>query len=33
LNAVMFNNMKPAPKEQSTMELSNLPIGLPWKIS
>lgn len=29
LNAVMFNNMKPAPKEQSTMELSNLPIGLP----
>ncbi len=29
LNSVMFNNMKPAPKEQSTMELSNLPIGLP----
>jgi mxaK protein len=29
LHSVMFNNMKPAPKEQSTMELSNLPIGLP----
>ena len=29
LNSVMFNNMKAAPKEQSTMELSNLPIGLP----
>ncbi len=29
LHAVMSNNMKPAPKEQSTMELSNLPIGLP----
>ena len=29
LNSVMLNNMKPAPKEQSTMELSNLPIGLP----
>lgn len=29
LNSMMFNNMKPAPKEQSTMELSNLPIGLP----
>jgi len=29
LNSAMFNNMKPAPKEQSTMELSNLPIGLP----
>jgi len=29
LYSVMFNKMKPAPKEQSTMELSNLPIGLP----
>lgn len=29
LNSVMLNNMKPAPKEQSTMELSNLPIGMP----
>lgn len=29
LHSVMSNNMKPAPKEQSTMELSNLPIGLP----
>lgn len=29
LNSVMFNNMKAAPKDQSTMELSNLPIGLP----
>jgi mxaK protein len=29
LHSVMFNNMKAAPKEQSTMELSNLPIGLP----
>ncbi|MES2181975.1 MAG: hypothetical protein V4493_07730 [Pseudomonadota bacterium] len=29
LHSVMFNNMKPAPKDQSTMELSNLPIGLP----
>lgn len=29
LSSVMFNNMKAAPKEQSTMELSNLPIGLP----
>lgn len=29
LHAVMANNMKPAPKDQSTMELSNLPIGLP----
>ncbi len=29
LHSVMSNNMKPAPKDQSTMELSNLPIGLP----
>ncbi len=29
LHSVMANNMKPAPKDQSTMELSNLPIGLP----
>lgn len=29
LHSVMSNNMKPAPKEQSTMELSNLPVGLP----
>lgn len=29
LHAVMANKMKPAPKDQSTMELSNLPIGLP----
>lgn len=29
LHAVMANNMKVAPKEQSTIELSNLPIGLP----
>ncbi len=29
LHSVMVNNMKPAPKDQSTMELSNLPIGLP----
>lgn len=29
LHSVMSNKMKPAPKEQSTMELSNLPIGLP----
>jgi mxaK protein len=29
LHSVMANKMKPAPKEQSTMELSNLPIGLP----
>jgi mxaK protein len=29
LHSVMANNMKAAPKEQSTMELSNLPIGLP----
>lgn len=29
LLSVMHNNMKSAPKEQSTMELSNLPIGLP----
>ncbi|OGV75876.1 MAG: hypothetical protein A3I83_04035 [Methylotenera sp. RIFCSPLOWO2_02_FULL_45_14] len=29
LYSVMSNKMKPAPKEQSTMELSNLPIGLP----
>lgn len=29
LNSVMAKNMKAAPKEQSTMELSNLPIGLP----
>jgi hypothetical protein len=27
----MSKNMKPAPKEQSTMELSNLPVGMPWK--
>lgn len=29
LHSVMSRNMKPAPKDQSTMELSNLPIGLP----
>lgn len=29
LHSVMANKMKPAPKDQSTMELSNLPIGLP----
>jgi mxaK protein len=29
LHSVMANRMKPAPKEKSTMELSNLPIGLP----
>lgn len=29
LQSVMANNMKPAPKDQDTMELSNLPIGLP----
>jgi mxaK protein len=29
LYSVMANNMKPAPKDQSTMELSNLPVGLP----
>ncbi len=29
LHSVMAHNMKPAPKEQSTMELSNLPIGMP----
>ena len=29
LQSVMANNMKPAPKDQSTMELSNLPICLP----
>jgi mxaK protein len=29
LHSVMANNMKPAPKDQSTMELSNLPVGLP----
>ena len=29
VHSVMANNMKPAPKDQSTMELSNLPIGLP----
>ncbi len=29
LHAVMSKNMKPAPKEQSTMELSNLPVGMP----
>ena len=29
LHSVMANNMKAAPKDQSTMELSNLPIGLP----
>jgi len=29
LHSVMSHSMKPAPKEQSTMELSNLPIGLP----
>jgi mxaK protein len=29
LYSVMANKMKPAPKDQSTMELSNLPIGLP----
>ncbi|ACT48011.1 hypothetical protein [Methylotenera mobilis] len=29
LNSMMAKNMKAAPKEQSTMELSNLPIGLP----
>ena len=29
LHSVMAHNMKPAPKDQSTMELSNLPIGLP----
>lgn len=29
LHSVMANRMKPAPKDQSTMELSNLPIGLP----
>jgi len=29
LHAVMSNNMRPAPKEQSTMELSNLPVGMP----
>ncbi|HEY0841917.1 hypothetical protein [Methylotenera sp.] len=29
LNSVMAKNMHSAPKEQSTMELSNLPIGLP----
>ena len=29
LHSVMANNMKPAPKDQSTMELSNLPIGMP----
>jgi mxaK protein len=29
LHSVMANKMKPASKEQSTMELSNLPIGLP----
>ena len=29
LHSVMANNMKAAAKDQSTMELSNLPIGLP----
>ena len=29
LHAVMSKSMKPAPKEQSTMELSNLPVGMP----
>jgi mxaK protein len=29
LHALMSKNMKPAPKEQSTMELSNLPVGMP----
>ncbi|MEY3885179.1 MAG: hypothetical protein RIS87_954 [Pseudomonadota bacterium] len=29
LHAVMSKNMKPSPKEQSTMELSNLPVGMP----
>lgn len=29
LHAVMANKMKPAPQDQSNMELSNLPIGLP----
>lgn len=29
LHSVMANKMKPSPKDQSTMELSNLPIGLP----
>jgi mxaK protein len=29
LHAVMSHNMRPAPKEQSTMELSNLPVGMP----
>ncbi|OIQ85200.1 hypothetical protein GALL_329580 [mine drainage metagenome] len=29
LQSVMARNMKAAPKDQSTMELSNLPIGLP----
>lgn len=29
LHSVMANNMKPAPKDQSTKVLSNLPIGLP----
>ena len=29
LHAVMSKNMKPAPKEQSNMELSNLPVGMP----
>jgi mxaK protein len=29
LNSIMSKNMNAAPKEQSTMELSNLPIGLP----
>jgi len=29
LNSIMAKNMNAAPKEQSTMELSNLPIGLP----
>ncbi|OIQ98562.1 hypothetical protein GALL_193870 [mine drainage metagenome] len=28
LQSVMTRNMKAAPKDQSTMELSNLPIGL-----
>lgn len=29
LHSVMSRNMRPAPKEQSTMELSNLPVGMP----
>jgi mxaK protein len=29
LHSVMSRNMRPAPKDQSTMVLSNLPIGMP----